>query len=168
MRTTLKMVLPLIVSVAAVSLLFAAYQVRKERRALRDDLSRRAEILGESLQETIEPIFERGADKNLQRIVTRFRQREHLKGFAVYDAAGAAVAITPGLAPVFRTRPAAATRAIRTDAGYGEYSNLNDSAMYVNALPLRRNGEAVGSLALFHDASYIDEQVSRTLPSRAC
>ena len=163
MRTTLKMVLPLIVSVAAVSLLFTAYQVRTERRLLRDDLSRRAEILGESLQETIEPILDRGADKNLQRIVTRFQQREHLKGFAVYDAAGAAVAITPGLAPVFRSRPAVAASAIQTDAGYGEFSNLNDSALHVYALPLRRNGQAVGSLVLFHDTKYIDEQVSRTL-----
>src|SRR5260370_23006727 len=105
MRTTLKMVLPLIVSVAAVSLLFTAYQVRTERRLLRDDLSRRAEILGESLQETIEPILDRGADKNLQRIVTRFQQREHLKGFAVYDAAGAAVGITTRPPPEFRPPP---------------------------------------------------------------
>jgi alpha,alpha-trehalose-phosphate synthase [UDP-forming] len=163
MRTTLKMVLPLIVSVAAVSSLFAAYQVRTERRALREDLARRAEILGESLQESIEPIFDRGADKNLQRMVTRFRQREHLKGFAVYDAAGAAVAITPGLAPLYHSRPDVATRAIENDTGYGEFLRLNDSAMYVNALPLRREGQAVGSLALFHDAGYIDTQVSRVL-----
>ncbi len=66
MRTTLKIVLPLIVSVAAVSLLFAAYQVRRERRILRNDLSRRAEILGESLQESVEPLFEPAQNRNLQ------------------------------------------------------------------------------------------------------
>jgi len=60
MRTTLKIILPLIVSVAAVSLLFAAYQVRTEKRILRNDLSRRAAILGESLQENVEPLLERG------------------------------------------------------------------------------------------------------------
>jgi trehalose-6-phosphate synthase len=163
MRTTLKVVLPLIVSVAAVSLLFAGYQVRTERRALRDDLSRRAEILGESLQETIEPIFDRGADRNLQRIVTRFRQREHLKGFAVYDASGTAIAMTPGLAPEFQVQPAAATRAILIDAGYGEFLSLGDSAVHVYAVPLRRNGKAVGSLALFHDTDYIGKQISRRL-----
>ncbi len=57
MRTTLKIVLPLIISVAVISLLFAAYQVRTERRILRNDLSRRAEILGESLQENVEPLL---------------------------------------------------------------------------------------------------------------
>src|SRR5260370_37441988 len=87
MRTTLKLISPLIVSVVVVSLLFAGYQVRTERRVLRNDLSRRAEILGESLQESVEPLFERPLlDKSLQRLLGRFGQREHLKGGAVYDA----------------------------------------------------------------------------------
>jgi cell division protein FtsL len=55
MRSTLKIVLPLLVSVATVSLLFAAYQVQTEKRILRDDLSHRAQTLGESLQESVEP-----------------------------------------------------------------------------------------------------------------
>ena len=91
MRTTLKIVLPLIVSVAVVSMLFAAYQVRTERRNLRNDLSRRAEILAESLQETVEPLLDHGPNKNLQRIVARFGQREHLKGVAIYDINGTAI-----------------------------------------------------------------------------
>jgi len=98
MRTTLKIILPLIVSVAAVSLLFAAYQVRTEKRILRNDLSRRAAILGESLQENVEPLLERGQEKSLQPLVERFGQREHLKGVAIYGATGAALAITPGIA----------------------------------------------------------------------
>ncbi len=53
MRTTLKIVLPLIISVVVVSLLFAVYLVRTDKRMLRNDLSRRAEILAESLQEIV-------------------------------------------------------------------------------------------------------------------
>ena len=172
MRTTLKIILPLIVSVAVVSLLFAAYQVRTDRRTLRNDLSRRAEILGESLQESVEPLLDRAPDKNLQRLVERFGQREHLKGVAVYNSAGAALAITPGLMPGFRLRPTAATRASQEDAGIGEFLNAEQTVaanenlrvpVHIYALPLHRNGEVVGALALFHDTSYIDKQVSRTL-----
>src|SRR5437016_13615813 len=97
MRTTLKIVIPLIVSVAAVSLFFAAYQGRTEKRLLRNDLSRRAEILGESLQESVEPLLDRWAEKNLQRLVERFAQGEHWKGVAAYNGAGASWAITPRL-----------------------------------------------------------------------
>ena len=71
MRTTLKMVLPLIVSVAAGCLLFAAYQVHTEKRILRSDLSHRAEILGDSLQEAVEPLLDRKPDGSIQRLVER-------------------------------------------------------------------------------------------------
>jgi len=164
MRTTLKIVLPLIVSVVLVSLLFAAYQVRTQKRLLHNDLNRRAEILGESLQENVEPLFDRALpDKSLQRLVDRFGQREHLKGIAVYNANGTALALTPGLAPVFQSRPATATRAALRDAGFGEFVNIENSPMHVYALPLHRNGQAVGTLVLVHDTSYIDTQVSHTL-----
>jgi trehalose-6-phosphate synthase len=172
MRTTLKIILPLIVSVAVVSLLFAAYQVRTEKRNLRNDLSRRAEILGESLQESVEPLLERAQEHSLQRLVERFGQREHLKGVAIYNTAGAVLAITPGLAPAFRLRPTAASRAAQTGSGAGEFlgaeqfSAVNPEEVvpiHIFALPLHANGELVGSLALFHDTSYIDRQVSRTL-----
>ena len=172
MRTTLKIVLPLIVSVSAVSLLFAAYQVRTEKRILRNDLSRRAEILGESLQESVEPLLERAPERSLQRLVDRFGQREHLKGVAVYNAAGTALAITSSLSPIFRMRPSVATRAAQADKGAGEFLSAEQTILlnkedaipiHIYALPLHRDDEVVGTLALFHDTSYIGKQVSRTL-----
>ena len=72
MRTTLKMVLPLIVSVAAGCLLFAAYQVHTERRILRSDLSHRAEIAGDSLQEAVEPLYDGKPGGAIQRLIERF------------------------------------------------------------------------------------------------
>jgi alpha,alpha-trehalose-phosphate synthase [UDP-forming] len=164
MRTTLKLISPLIVSVVVVSLLFAAYQVRTEHRILRNDLARRAEILGESLQESVEPQFDRPLpDKSLQRLVDRFGQREHLKGVAVYNSNGVALAVTSGLASLFQLRPAAAAHAAEREAGYGEFLRVNGTPIHVYGLPLHRNGQLVGTLALVHDATYIDRQVSHTL-----
>src|ERR1700737_3962093 len=131
MRTTLTLVSPLIVSVVVVSLLFAAYQARTERRILRNDLARRAEILGESLQESVEPLLDHGREKNLQRLVDRFGQREHLKGVAVYDADGKALAITPALAPIFKARPATATHAAQKDSGYGEFLKVEGQPIHI-------------------------------------
>ncbi|HEX3543236.1 MAG TPA: trehalose-6-phosphate synthase [Candidatus Acidoferrum sp.] len=163
MRTTLKIVLPLIISVAAISLLFAAYQVRTERRILRNDLARRAETLGESLQESVELLPEKGREKSLQKLVDRFSQREHLKGVAVYDTDANAVAITPALAPIFKTRPAAATHAAEKDSGYGEFVKVDRQPMHIYALPLHSNAKPAGVLALYHDTTYIDVQLSHTL-----
>src|SRR6267143_1210761 len=172
MRTTLKIILPLIVSVASVSLFFAAYQVRTEKRKLRNDLSRRAEILGESLRESVEPLLEPPPEKDLQYFIERFGQRPHLKGVAVHNSVGAALAITAGLPAAFKIRPTAATRAAQEGAGVGEFLNAEQTAsvsedsngpIHIYALPLHRNSEIAGTLAVFHDTSYIDRQVSGAL-----
>src|SRR5271155_3545906 len=161
MRTTLRLVLPLIFSVAVVSVLFATYQMRTQRRMLRGDLSRRAEILGDSLQESVEQILDRDSDKGLQRLVDRFGQREHLKGVALYDPAGTVIAITPALDAMFRVRPAVAGRAEQSVGGVGE--SAREQPVPFHALRVDRHGEPAGTLAVFHDTNYIAEQVSRTL-----
>lgn len=162
MRTTLKIVLPLVVSVGSVSLLFAAYQVRTERRLLNNELARRAAILGESLQESVEPLIERGPDRNLQRIVDRFGQREHLKGVAVYDGSGTPLALTLGLPPEFKARPAISAQAAESSAPMGEWRK-DDAPKYVYAVPVQRLGRPIGSLVIVYETSYIDSQVLRTL-----
>jgi trehalose-6-phosphate synthase len=162
MRTTLKLVSPLIVSVAIVSLLFAGYQVRTQKRILRNELVHRAETLGESLQESVESLSERGAERNLQRLVDRFGQKEHLRGVAVYDAWGTALAISPAIADLFREQPQAAVRAVQLATGYGEFGQAGGSAIYIYAVPLRSDGKSFKTLAVIYDASYIETQTSRT------
>jgi len=162
----LKLVLPLITSVALVSLLFAAYQVRKERRNLRNDLSRRAELLTESLQESIQPLFERNernAEKAMQRVVDRFAQREHMKGIAVYEADGNLSVMTSTLDNSFKQVPEAAQRAVASDTGHGEFTQIAESPMYLYALPLERNGKAAGSLLVIYEAGFIDSRVLLTM-----
>jgi len=163
MRTTLKLVLPLAVSVICVSLLYAAYQVRTERRNLRNDLTRRAATLAESLQENLEAASGRSGDKNLQRIVERYGQREHLLGVAIYDRFGTPLAITPGLPNKFNSRPEAADRASTLDIGSGEFLDLAGDSFYTFALPLHRDAESSGSLVVIYDTSYIEHRISLSL-----
>src|SRR5262249_2754042 len=166
MRTTLKVALPLVISVAVVSLLFAAYQVRTERKNLRADLSRRAETLAESLQESIEPQFEkneRGSERAIQRVVDRFSQREHMKGVAIYQADGTVMALTPVLGSHFRSAPATAIRAITEDKSASNSETVNDTPLYLYSVPLHRNDNAAGALVLVYDTSYIDSRVLHTL-----
>src|SRR4030081_2284164 len=111
----------------------------------------------------MEPILDYGQEKNQQRLVARLRQREHLKGVAVYDADGKALAITPALAPIFKTRPATATHAAQKDSGYGEFLKVEGQPMHIYALPLHSDAKPAGVLALYHDTTYIDVQLSHTL-----
>lgn len=163
MRTTLKLVLPLIVSVAIVSLLFAGYQTKTQRRILRSDLTHRAEILGESLQDSVESSLDRGSEKGLQKLVERFGQRQHLRGVVVYDLNGAPMALTPDLPLVFQRQPWASSHALQRGAGYGEFVQVDSFQLHLYALPVHRNGQTAGTLVLIHNADYLEAQVSHTL-----
>jgi len=163
MRTTIKMALPLALSVAMISLVFAGYQVRTEKRNLNHDLAHRAESLGESLQETVGHLVDQNSSRSLQRLVARFGQREHLKGLAVYDAAGKAVAITDGLPPELKLRPEGISKITSGAAGKGEFIQVAELSLYAYAMPLEKNGEPEGRIALYYDTSYIDERLAHTL-----
>ena len=163
MRTTLKIVVPLAVSVLSVSLLYGSYQVQKERRNLRNDLSQRSAALAESLQESLETAPGRSTERALSRILERYGQREHLLGAVVYDKSGDMVAITPGLSPTFVLQPVVAARAAKANKGLAEFLEVNDAPLHLFALPLHRESEVSGSLVVIYDSSYIHDRVMLAL-----
>ena len=166
MRTTLKLVLPLVISVALVSLLFAAYQVRSQRKNLRSDVSRRAELLADSLQESIQPLFEkndRNSERAMQKVVDRFAQREHMKGIAVYESGGNLVVMTSTLGEAYKHAPSAASRSTQHNEGQGEFTSIADVPIFLYAMPLQRADKAAGALLVIFDTSFIDSRVLLTL-----
>src|SRR5271165_7125063 len=99
---SVRLIVSLIVGITLVSSGFSYYEVLGEKRALRSDLERRAEMLGESLVGNVEQVWttDSGAvhDNELQRLVQHFGNREHLLGVVIYDRRGARIAITTQLA----------------------------------------------------------------------
>jgi len=160
MGLRLRLVVPLVVSVAIVSTLFAAYQVRTEQRHLRADLQHRAEVLAESLQETIEYNLENHSYGNLRHIVNRFGHREHLMGTAVYDDGGRLLAASPELEKLLPEWPRAAQKAVEEGSGQGQFSEAERTPLYIYAVPLTApDGGAAGTLVLVHNAAYISAEI---------
>jgi cell division protein FtsL len=58
MRMSFRLIVSLVLAITLVSLLFTAYQVETENRSKRNELERRAQILAQSLRETIEPLLD--------------------------------------------------------------------------------------------------------------
>lgn len=161
MKLSLRLIPVLAIAITLVTFIVARNQVRSEKQAVRADLERRAEILAESLQETLEPVLQSRATSQLQRIVERFGNREHLVGVAIYAADGGELAVSPKLDRALQTPPEVFTRSKEQNRGAGSYKPIGESMMYVYAVPLHRNSEIAGVLVLFHDASYIKAQSSR-------
>ncbi len=158
---SVRLIVSLIVGITLVSLAFSYNEVRLEKLALRRDLERRAEVLGESLAGYIEPHLEKQSHRELQRIVDQFGNRERLQGMAIYDKQGALLAATPGLPDRLGERPSLVTQAIAANQGSGQFSRLGTDSVHIYAFPLRQHDEAVGGLVIVHDASYINAQSTR-------
>ena len=154
---SVRLIVSLMLGITLVSLLSSYYQVRSQKRAQRQSLERNAEVIAESLSENVEPHLSKGS-RHLQRIVEKFGNREHLIGVAVYDRSGSLMAITPGLAHHLSNEPELLTRAVAENRGQGQFLALQGSPVHIYALPLHRDDQVVGGLAIVHDAGYITAQ----------
>jgi hypothetical protein len=113
---SVRLIISLIVGVTLVSLFSAYYEVRREKQGLRNELERRAEVLGESLVGNIEPRLEKGSVKDIKRVVDRFGNREHLAGVAVFNTKLEPIAASSGLPQNLQPESIAVPQAITQNA----------------------------------------------------
>ena len=158
---TLRLTISLIVGITLISLFSSYYEVRFQKRGLRRDLEHRAEVLGDSLADKVEPYLKKGSRKELQIIVDQFGNREHLAGVAIYNAQGKPIATTPDLVPRLTSEPAVVQQAATNGQSAGQFIRLGEASVYIYAVPLRQDEAVVGGLAIVHDASYINAQSRR-------
>src|SRR3989475_7069833 len=156
-----RLIVSLIIGVTLVSLSSSYYEVLVQKQSLRRDLQRRAEVLGESLARNVERELDRDSIQALQRTVQRFGNREHLLGLAVYDRQGRLIAITKDLAPLMPTAPPGISQALNGNHGADVFQRLGTAPVNIYALPLHRQEDVRGVLAIVHDAGYIKDQSLR-------
>jgi len=158
---SIRLIVSLIVGITLVSLFSSYNQVQSEKAGLRRDLERRAEVLAESLAGNIEPVLEKGSTKQLQRIVDRFGNRQHLTGVAIYNLKGEALAITPGLTQWLSTEPPVVVQALVKNDGASQFVRIDKTVLNIYALPLHQQDQVAAGVAIVHDASYINVQSAR-------
>jgi trehalose-6-phosphate synthase/HAMP domain-containing protein len=152
---SVRLIVSLIVGVTLVSLLSSYYQVLREKRGLRRDLDRRAEVFAESLAGNVERTWEKGSNRDLQPIVQRFGNREHLVGVAVYDLRGNLVAATSDLQVLFNQAPPAVIEAMARNRDESLFTHLSSRSVHIHAIPLHHDSDVIGGLIIVHDAEYI-------------
>jgi trehalose-6-phosphate synthase len=155
---SIRLIVSLIVGITVVSLSSSYYEALSEKRGLRRDLQRRAEVLGDSLAGNVERDLEKGSAQDLQRIVQHFGNREHLAGLAIYGRQGNLLAVTPELSSILATLPPVMSQALRENHGTGEFQRIGATSFHIYALPLHQGDEVIGGLIIVHDAGYIREE----------
>ncbi len=158
MRLSLRLILSLVIGITLVTFFVSRNEVISQKRGLRADLERRAQILAESLGEIVEPALERSSHEQLRHIVERFGNRQRLAGVVVYDAKGEVIAESSSLASRFTPPPVPLDRIENADDGVSEFLKLGGVAIHAYYLPLHTGTKVSGVLAIFHDADYIEAQ----------
>ena len=159
--TLFRLSLSLIFGVAAVSLGFAFYQTHTEATALRSDLEHHSQVLADSLAKSAEPLLAKRSNRELQSLTDRLKDRERIAGAAVYDGLGHVVAMTRGLDSRLKGSPAAVLQSMRAAPLLNSCRGMRRAEGCTS--PPSRFGitpDLGGVLAIFHDAAYIDSQVS--------
>jgi trehalose 6-phosphate synthase len=169
-----RLIIALIIGITLVSSAFSYYEVSGQKRALRSELERRDEILGESLVANVEqawnatstpaigppsPGTSAASTPELNQLVQRFGNRINLLGVAIYDRQASLVTMSPQLNKTLPSIPASVADAIARGRGESSFVTLGNSHVHILALPVRRRGEVIGGLALVHDAAYIRAQI---------
>jgi len=161
MRLSFRLICALVVVLTLVSLLFSYAQFKGERRALEQDLQKRAQILADSLQESVEPVLEKRSRRTLQQLVERFGNREHLAGIAIYDQQELPIAITSGLQKRFPDNAFAPSKIKTYRRNAREFLTLNSVYVNVHTVPLDTDQGSAGTLVVVHDADFINVQNSK-------
>ena len=161
MRLSLRLILFLVVGISLITFFISRNQVRSEKRGLRADLQRRAEVLAESLQEIVEPALQKSSQPQLRRIVERYANKQQLAGVVIYDAQGKVLAESSTLVTRLTPPPVPLGQMKSDPEGLGQLLTLGGKPMHAYYMPLHKDGNFAGVLAIFHDAGYIEAQSDR-------
>jgi trehalose 6-phosphate synthase len=80
---------------------------------------------------------------------------------AVYDGAGANLAITAGLGPSVHSTPTAVAETIRTGRDHGQSLHAGERHLRIFAAPLSQNGQTAGAIAVIYNVASIAPPVWR-------
>src|SRR5882757_718524 len=159
---SLRLIMALIVGITLVSLASSWYGIRAEKDALRRDLERKAETLGESLASNAESYLQSGNRAGLEQLVQRLTNRDHLLGIGVYDRYGSTFVVTGGIDSLIPAPPQLFKDALTNDRAESSFMLLHFKRVYVLAAPLHGLDKSVaGGILVVHETAYIRTEIFR-------
>lgn len=145
-----------IVAVSLVVLGFTFNQINQEQLELTADLQYRTRLLADSLKESVEPNFTANSTSTLQKIVTKFADRERIVALAVFNNRGVPLASSAGMPRRVIDNPDFVFSALDQDEPTGFFDTSGADRLYFFVAPLHQNERVTGALVVVQNASYID------------
>jgi alpha,alpha-trehalose-phosphate synthase [UDP-forming] len=168
MKITLRLITSLVAIVASVAFVFSFLQARQEEARLKNELEKRASIVGDSLRLSIESLLiMNDNNEGLQRIVDRFSNRERLIGIDIHNTRGDLIVASEGMRSKLESNSGVLSALIqeveRLSTEHGSIVTLGNDSLYAYAIPITIADKSTHVLTLFYDIDYIHERVKRLL-----
>src|SRR5882672_10637377 len=154
MRLVVRLLGGISLAVVLVTAGFAYLEVREERIRLEQDLQRRAVLAADAAREATERLVARGARTGYDRVLARFGRPD--RGIAIYDEFASVIAATPDVRAHLGPLSPLITEVARNGATARRYARIGGRTVWMHAVPLERDDQPIGAVAVFLDADYLD------------
>ena len=139
-----------------VTVLFTYLEVRQERKRLVQDLGRRAALAADAVREAAEPLVARQARGGYDRILKRFGRPD--RAIAIYDQFGSVLDATSEVKPHLPPLSPIISDAMRLRGSTRDFRSVGGLSRLVWAVPLERDDQVVGAVAVLLDAAVLETQ----------
>ncbi|HAZ08396.1 MAG TPA: trehalose-6-phosphate synthase [Elusimicrobia bacterium] len=161
MRITIRLIVSLVLVVAAVAGASAFIQVRLERQRQAEDLERRCRLVAQSLIETVDSMEPQAATTRLLRLSKRFDHQGRILGVGFFTSAGEAIAMTPWMAAEAPKASDFVRDALASQVDRSQFETIRSSQTLLYVLPLETPSAGVAAVLVVHDASSVGGQLRR-------
>ena len=161
MKQTIFMILAVVAIVSLVIVGFTLNQVNDQKISLSADLESRTRLLADSLNESVEPLFDSNSTAALQKVLDKFAGQQRLLGMAVYDNIGNVVVSSQGLSDSITKNNSLPGQAMDANKDTGVFVASDAGKIYEFAQPLQKDNVVVGALMVVQRADYIDTTIAQ-------
>lgn len=158
MRQVLLVTAGLVLAVSLIAGGFTLSQANQEQLDLTARMQSRAQLLGDSLAESIAPSFRSYATTSVQSIIDKFANEERIEGLGVFDTNVAPVAISPNMPREADANDLIATSMDGNQAA-GTFVQHDGEQVYIFVEPLTSGDHVIGALAVAQNTQYIQDRV---------
>jgi trehalose-6-phosphate synthase len=159
---SLRLIVSLILGITLVSLASSWYEVSTQNAALRDDLQRKAETLGESLARNAESYQQTGNQAGLEQMAQRYTGPDHLLGIGIYNADGTPLVVSRSLEASLAAPPQLLKNALTSLHQQSGFGLQRFKLVHLQAVPIfDAERHVAGAILVVHDAAYIRDETLR-------
>lgn len=160
MRITTRLIVALVIAVTAVSGVATYLTVQQERNRFITELEHRVWLLAEGLEESTGALISGAPSKRLDKIIEKVSAGKRVEGIAVFDSADRPVSVSKGMAGRLPPGLDSILQGLADESGKGVFEEVASRPMYIFAMPVVVDDLRAGTVVIFSETSYIDEQIA--------